>query len=276
MALLWLDGFETYDSYQDALNYNLGYTRNGDAIVGSYDRTGGKGVQCGYEDWLRKTIDETPQTIIFGAALYINHTATPTQSNVANRTVYRLSAGGTVHLYFQVTAGRLLQVKDSAWGVIGTTSGHSLAGQTWYYIEVKATISNTVGQVTINVDGVQRLSTSADKDTQNGASAYANQVYLGQCFNFNTWHDDFYICDTTGSAPQNAMLGDCRIDVIRPTGSGETTQFTPSAGANWENVDDSYGPDDDSTYNDGGSGEKDTYQMGDVSLSGTIFGVRMM
>src|SRR6185437_13665423 len=63
-------------------------------------------------------------------------------------------------------------------------------------------------------------------------------------------------CDITYGTTQ---AGDLRVECVMPNGPGAHTQFTPSAGANWQNVDE-VPPDDDTTHNDSSTaGQLDTF-----------------
>jgi hypothetical protein len=88
------------------------------------------------------------------------------------------------------------------------------------------------------------------------------------------YYDDFYVCDNSGSAPNNTFLGDVRVQTLLPTGAGASTQWTPSVGNNWDNVNDA--PYSAATYNSANAaGLRDTYAMSDVnSATDTIFGVQ--
>jgi hypothetical protein len=50
-----------------------------------------------------------------------------------------------------------------------------------------------------------------------------------------------------------------------PTGDGNYSQFTPSAGSNYQNVDD-VPPDDDTSYNTGDVNEIDTFTLADLAI----------
>ena len=275
MSLLWFDGFEMYDNYIDL-----------DKVYASLGGTTGSiaNGRRGSKAWvpfnaINTELPGNPQTIVFGAAVYAEgiEALSATDNDGATRSLFKVQdvVSGNTHLYFQVNSDRLIVVKDSAWGVIGTTSGHTIEGNTWYYIEVKVTISNTVGQVTINVDGVERLSTAADKDTCNGSNEYVGCVMFCRIYPINTRFDDYYICDTSGSK-NNDFLGDIRVDILRPTANGANSDFTPKSGSNYENVDETQGPDDDSTYNESNTlNHKDSYEMGDLTpLGSTIYGAK--
>lgn len=91
-----------------------------------------------------------------------------------------------------------------------------------------------------------------------------------------TWYvDDVYLLDGVpadtgvqgpdGLLYNNDFLGDVHVEALYPTAAGRTqttdnTPWTPSAGANWQNVDD-HPPDEDVTYNSAeAAGQRDTYQ----------------
>src|SRR5262249_37892481 len=84
---------------------------------------------------------------------------------------------------------------------------------------------------------------------------------------------DLYICDGQGSL-NNDFLGDVRIQASIANGAGATTNWTPSAGSNYQNVDDAT-PNEDTDYNsDATAGDIDTYAMGDVTpAAGAVKGV---
>jgi len=84
--------------------------------------------------------------------------------------------------------------------------------------------------------------------------------------------DDIYFQNQSGSV-NNDFLGDSRIITLKPNGAGASTQWTPSANSNYQNVDDTTS-DGDSTYNYSGTvGQIDTFAMEDISGSGTIKGI---
>lgn len=142
------------------------------------------------------------------------------------------------------------------------------------FVEIKPTIHGSSGGFVINVDGVQDLDTGGNDDTLATANVYATLVRLGDSSSTSATYtydiDDLYLYDTTGGV-QDDFAGDHRIECLFPSGAGSTTQFTPSTGSNYQNVDDTT-PDDDSTYNSSATvGHVDTFAMGNLSSSsGTI------
>lgn len=166
---------------------------------------------------------------------------------------------------------------------LGTTSAGVLAAGVAAYIELKIVIHASTGTVDLRVDGVSRLALTA-QNTQNTATTNWNAVALGNVDGVGStftgaagaldW-DDLYVCDGTGSAPWNTLLGECRVDIRPPTGAGATTGWTPSTGANYAAVDDAV-PNDDTDYTSTSTvGVTDTFIVADAPVAGgTIFGVQ--
>jgi hypothetical protein len=163
------------------------------------------------------------------------------------------------------------------------TSANTLAVGTWNYIEVKVTISNTVGAIEARVNGSSSgwINVSSIDNCSN-SNEYANLIkVLGvtaaslSAGNFNV--DDVYICDGAGSE-NNDFLGDCRVDCYWDDANGNSSQLV---GSDTNSVDnylqtDDTSPDGDTTYNQSATvGEKDTYGHTDmIHTPLTIFGVQ--
>jgi len=130
----------------------------------------------------------------------------------------------------------------------------------WYYIEIKGRLdsSNGIAQVRVNE---QVLLDYTGYTLYSGSSTISN-LYLS-CYTYLRGRiDDVYVADDQGS-DVNDYLGDIRIDAVRPNGAGNYSQLTPSAGNNYECVDeDPYSATD---YVEGANaGEKDSYSYVDV------------
>jgi hypothetical protein len=190
--------------------------------------------------------------------------------------IFTLLDGVTLHCDLRRNGDGTLKVTRN-----GTTLGTSVAtisAGSWYYVELKATISDAAGVAVVRLNGAEILNLSG-VDTRNGGNASANVIRLGTT---SAWaslavqadFDDLYICDAQGAANSD-FLGDVRVEALLPSGAGNSAQWTPSAGANYACVDDT-APDGDTTYvASSTAGHKDTYALGDlVSTAGTIFGVQ--
>jgi hypothetical protein len=142
---------------------------------------------------------------------------------------------------------------------------------TWYYVELKVVVHNSAGTVELRVNEGVDLSL-ANVKTQNTSNTFANRLAFKKPAGYYTQYmlDDMYVLDGAGTI-NNDFLGDMKVEVIRPSGPGATTQWTPQpGGANWEAVD----QDDNSWVQASAAGSLDTYAFGDLqNISGNIAGV---
>jgi hypothetical protein len=208
------------------------------------------------------------------------HSSTSTSSSGAGQSAVLLSVRdlSTEQCWVRVdTAGTITVFRGTT--SLGTTS-IALSQNVYAYIETLLTIHNTAGAVTIRINGTTVLGPLTSQNTRNGSTNTWNEFRLGYfgagAGRATEWNiDDLYVCDGSGSAPHNTFLGDCRVDPRRGTAPGATTGWTPSTGANWQNVDDT-APDDDTTYNSAAStGLTDTFVTEDAPVVGaTIYGIQ--
>lgn len=172
-----------------------------------------------------------------------------------------------------LTAAGELRVLKAAVTELGITSGLGLVTGTYYFIELKVTFDNSAGSYELRVDGVTKLSGSGI-DTTGTANNYANALLIS---NGETGGrvDDIYLCDNSGSN-NNDFLGEVRVKVVLANGTGNYAQWTPSAGSNYQNVDDNP-PDDDTTFNSSSTvGQKDSFDMQNVDINGNVKGIQII
>ena len=259
MALLFCDSF-------DHLSVDLLTTKWSSLNLtgGIYTDTGRFGsclkIENTFTRMLTKSLGANYTTLICGFAFKF----TVPGSGV----FWSLLDNGSTQVDLRLTASGQLELTRN--GTVLATSTRVLEAQAWYHIQVKVTIDNTAGSVEVKVNN-EVWATASGVDTQNTSNAYANQVRLQNSDNHDPdYFDDFWICDTSGSQC-NDYLGDVRVEALRPSGAGATTQMTPSVGANYECVDDTT-PDADTTYvSSATAGNKDTYACGDLtSTTGTV------
>jgi hypothetical protein len=190
---------------------------------------------------LAKTLD-SQATWIVGFGYRSN--ATPT----TNKSLVTFLDSATTHVDLRhTTGGQLTFTRNGT--AIGSTGTTVLSSNVWYYIEVKVTIADAPsGVASCRINGVSELAQTT-LDTRNAANASANRIQIvGTNTTYAGGMSDLYICDATGGVNDD-YLGDVRIACLFPTGAGNSTQYTPSAGSNWQNVDDAT-PDGDTTYNE--------------------------
>ena len=144
---------------------------------------------------------------------------------------------------------KLSVVKGNATVITGGVSTTGLNTNTWYFIEMKVTIADSIpaNSCIVKVNGVEVINVPAGQDTKNHTtSTDVSSITFRGMSSTNIDFDDIYICDGTG-AVNNNFLSDSKSIVGLPTVNGSSAQFTPSAGSNWQNIDDT-APDSDTTY----------------------------
>jgi len=112
----------------------------------------------------------------------------------------------------------------------------------WIYLEIKVKIHDTAGTIEVRVDG-QTVFSASGVDTRNAGTGICNSItHYVQSANppadYSFKMDDYYLLNNAGSAPFNDFLGDVTIEYAQPSGDSSVA-WTPSAGANWDAVNDS-------------------------------------
>ena len=278
MAMLHAEGFAIPRSglYSTALGNGFVSTsgrNNGVDTWGLNSQTGFSNV--GVRLTLANVGGGTPATIVTGFALFI-----PSGVSSGTHRVCELIGTSNTHLSFEFDFAtlKLSVYRGQAVTLLGTTSAGIVAvGGEWVYLEVKATIDDTVGSVEVRAYGSSLLSLSGI-DTRNADIAGVAQIHLGHNTGAATSvlsFDDWYICDTTGSI-NNTFLAtttnNIRIFDVAPNAAGDSTQFTPNTGTNFAAA---ASWDDDTTYvADSTVGHRDLYNLADTpSGAANIAGV---
>jgi hypothetical protein len=263
MALLFIDGFDAGDFAQKWSTYISNNVSSSTVVpygVGRSIRL--ESTSNSYK--ISKVI--TPSAKVF---MGFSHRAT----FLGTYLVGFSADGGTVqHVVISTASNGAINIQRAS-TIVATSAGAILSTNMWNYIEVSATISDTVGAVDVRVNGTSVVSFSGD--TRNaGTSTNIDQV--GLCNNHLTeWNyiDNLYICNDSGGAPYNTYLGDIRINTLVPSAAGSDSAFTPSSGANYTTVDEL--PYSTADYVSAStSGTRDLYAMGDLTGSYTVLAVQ--
>lgn len=186
------------------------------------------------------------------------------------------AAGGNHHAHvvarWQYTTQKIGVFRGD--GTLLGMSTQTFPYNAWGYVELKAIVHDTTGSFELRINGQSAVSGS-NVDTRNGQSGTTDRITLGGPFNcgYNAYCD-LYVCDGSGSVNNN-FLGDVRVARLLPNANGDLNQFTPSAGSNFQCVDEA-NQDSDSTYVTGAAaGNKDLYNIENLAFTPiTIFGVK--
>lgn len=269
MALRFLDGF---DSYVTADLTKKWPTVNGTMTISAgTGRRSTASLRCANQtvSYVARTFD-AQGTWTLGVAL--RFTTMPTSTT----DLLRWYDGGTQQCELRITTTGTLQVTRN--GTILGTSTNALALNTYRYIELRLVIHNTTGQAEVRVDGASWLALT-NQDTQNSANATADTLRLGVIQTTllgNLDIDDLYICDGTGSAPHNGLLGDCRVDTLLPNAEGSPQQWTPSTGTSHYQLVDDAAPNTTDYVSNATPTQRELFGMQDLSaVTGTIYGAQL-
>ncbi len=149
----------------------------------------------------------------------------------------------------------------------------------WAYFEFKVIISDTVGVIEMYSNGIEVLNETGLDTRFGGSGDYIDTIRLIGVDGATPaepdqgLYDDYYIVDDTGSNNVD-FLGPIKVEEILPNGAGDSTDFTPSAGSNYQNVSETP-RDDNTTYNeDTISTNKDLFTASNlVTIDNSIFGI---
>lgn len=272
--LRYFDGFETFSGNYPPMQAvpGLSITASYCTVGSTYARTGSMGMQLLYYSGYQMIFSVPLQTWFVGFAVRRYDINVPVYG--ATYPMFGFMDGLTWQMKMHVV-GSEIQVRNGADTLLATTSGAGLDYRIWRYVEVGIVVDSSVGSLVLKVNE-NNLVNLTNINNQASENPQADTLFLSGIYNSNAHIDDLYVCDSTG-AKNNTFLGDIRIDKLTPTGAGTYSDFTPSAGSNYQNVDDVNLHDGDSTYNQGSDvGDKDTYAMSDLPFpAGTeIFGVK--
>jgi len=193
-----------------------------------------------------------------GDEFYISFLFKPTNTGAFSLVQFRF--GANVLIDIKRNASFFLEVYRST--TLIATGTAVLATGTVHHVQIHAKIADAGGIVQIKLADALPLDVDFTGDTKPGTDTQINAVYLGVSPSGATegnW--DNVVIDNA------AWPGSTLIQAIKPTGAGATTQWTPSAGANWDCVDEVPASDVDNVVVNAND-QVDTYSTG--NLTGSI------
>jgi hypothetical protein len=187
-------------------------------------------------------------------------------------------AGGPISDDFEVGA---IQVRFNSSGIFIDRSGTNIASTTavvlssnvYYHIGLEVVHHASAGSVRLQVNGADAIPLTTGLNTGATPGGIVVRQHAGSA---TTDFSDIYVLDGTGSAPWNALLGDCKVETPRPTAEGAHSDFTPSTGTDNALLVDETTPNGDTDYNSSGAvNSLDTMVTSDLATTGgTIFAVQ--
>jgi hypothetical protein len=268
--LLWIDGFDSYGATAESApspstilqRKYLSYVNTYSDIKIGAGRLSGYSLKMPLETegaaYIGTPVLTTDPTLIIGGAFkFVRYDAT-TQPFL---TLYDGATRG-VNIRWTPTGQFAIYNQDT---LLGTTGGTALSTGIWYYVEFKIYCHESAGTYEVHVGEVS-VGSGSSLDTMAGSDSFYDRVRITGCYGSSYYIDDFYICDSTGAA-NNDFLGNVRVQALRPSAAGDSTQLTPSTGDNYTCVDEEVCNDDTDYVESGTVGHKDLYTFGDTTVS---------
>jgi hypothetical protein len=272
MTLLLAEGFDQYGTTDDdpclGIDERYPVTAGGTPVVKA-GRLFGKAIgnSSGVSNFTFRTEDfGNKTTLVVGLAFYADNLH-------SDRLITFFEPGRGDGFNVRLTSGGAISVVRENAATLGTSAA-IVSPDTWYYLEVKVTIGNAgAGAYEVRLNGVDILS-DTDADTMAGSVAGVNQVQFHVRISNNTFYDDMYILDTSGSV-NNDFLGDCRCETLYPNAVGSSSDFTPSEAADNYTLVADQGFDGDDTYVESTTpGDLDLYEFTNITASELIHGLQ--
>lgn len=268
MTLRHMEGFDSYTGATGALQTRGYITAGTDMAIAATGRNGGNALRFTDSSNLTKIIGGTAAHIVAGFATL--------RSALFNGSALCkfIENGVAIHVSIYPGTDGVLRVYRADGGTLLATASHAMVVGTYYFVEVDLTVHDTTGAVDVWVNG-ELWASASGVDTKNGGTGYIDAMSFHHANGNNqTSVDDWYILDTAG-ADNNARLGDCKVEVLHPTGAGATTDWTPSAGSNWQDVDEAATNGDTDYVSSATPGDVDTYAYGNLATgAGVVFAVQ--
>ena len=264
MALKWIEGFEGFGVTPGSAPQPTGvlarkYTVNGEANMDIEEGwwSGSFSLELNNAgDYLHSPTFSLTQTTYTGFAVQFSnlgaykffslYSADPNESiNL------RLRADGEIDVYRATT-------------LLGTTSGAAIEVDVWFFVELKIYSHNTVGTVDVRINESSVLSLSG-QDTSEGSLLHSSWR-LWALGSGAVKFDHLHFLDGSGTKNNN-FLGLKQVRTILPDAVGDSDEWTPTAGNNYECVDEDIIDDLTSYVASGVSGQQDLYGYPDISAA---------
>ena len=274
MTIIFMDGFDhyemtdllkkwTYASYTPAYGTILG------TISKEYAYLSGKGYYLSSGNTIYKTFPANYDELVVG--FMFKHLSTGgNPSTQAILTFYDSTAEQCS--IRSATGGKLTFNRTTT---VLQTSAATLALNTWYHIEAKIKIHNSLGAFEVRVNGVSGSWLSGSGvDCAISANNYANGVGIGSqnVSGLSSLFDDLYVLNTA-SAPYNTFIGAQKIMPLFADSPGTYNEWTPNWVQNFGNINDPAVNVDTFNYSATGS-QVDTFGFQTVA-SGSVTGIQI-
>jgi hypothetical protein len=272
MALLYIDGFDTYGvnsaGIQSALN--LADYMNSTGFGGTPNPSATNNTRTGIGFAMNTC------TNVEGGYILRNF---PTTSGIITGFAVLVQDSGYVPLcslgYNNYIGGSFIQLSVAANGANGITAQTGNGGASyssapnvlfegvWQFIEIKYTPGTTTSYLEVRVDGVTVISVTNETLVYTGLPSLTNFFRFEGPGANKLFVDDWYLEDSSGSS-FNDFLGDVVVHDLLPVADAGTNQMamTGGSGGHYTTVDDVPADGDTSYLSSNTSGQEETFTLG--------------
>lgn len=265
MSLLIIENFYDWPSSAPFSPENISAENSVARTTGTVHRAGTASLELNsYNDYISFPLDGSHSTLRFCLRIRKNAQAYPLAL-----ISFRSSSGTQMNIGISSTGYLYAAMSESTSPPGGwTATTDSIPQDIWTYIEGRVVIHASAGAVELRVNGSETPALSlSGVDTEYYAGQLVTSVCLGEFFgndSFRGFVTDFCVWTEDGEAP-TGWIGECQVDTLLPSGAGSSTDFTASAGSNYECVDEvpnNLGTDYVESSTDG---DVDLYAMADLA-----------
>lgn len=235
MALLFMDGF---DCYATAAQAGDGGWQPENSPTCLFSTTGGRygGGAIYWTTTIYQWIKTVP-LVAYGSTIYVGfaykHGGLATTALLYGKSDASASIFGLSH----DAAGALTFIPNSGANI--SEAGTSLTPGTWHWIEIKVTLGTTAsnGAVEVRVNGSVVITGSSIDTNTTGAGCGSIEIGGAGSGGSPAYVDDVVVFDGSGATINN-FLGDTKITTHAANADAATVDWTASAGADYQCVDD--------------------------------------
>lgn len=245
MALIFWEGFDLYGSQASMKaarpEFNMTFGMRLGAEPAAFGTTGGRynGGRLVQDNilWGPALLNTTvfgasPTELYTGRAVYLPNGLSDGDGILQVFGNAFTSTQGDV--YFTCGSG-LINAYNFNGTLLGSSPASTIISGTWFWLEARVKMSSNSttadGIVEVWVNNRQVISnTACITKRSNSSTGYGGINLLPYYPNGGNVVDDFYITDTTGSAPWNTRLGDCRIATITVNADAGPNQGVVASG----------------------------------------------
>jgi len=255
MARIFMDGFETGDIYL--------WTTNDTSTANTTMAAGFSGTYCCFVSagHIEKVLPSSKTELYIAFKYY-----TPNTYSYNSILTLKDSAGTIIASVSKPSSGFLTLRRGDAYGTLLATGTH-VVGQKAFLIEVRYKPLNSGGVVQVKLDGVLEIDYSGD--TTNGLED-VQRLKMGNEPNgtyFSGYFDDFIVDDAN-------WIGNTKLGIIVPDGTGTTNNWTASAGNAWDCLNEKPPVDTDYVYSNT-TNQIATYAMTTIASMNSVKSIQL-